>query len=58
MTRPSIPRIESIGDIGIHSIKQVSSQKQFNECRLSPLYDEEPRCSMRAMRSMVSIVEY
>jgi hypothetical protein len=40
--RPSSPKIESSGDIGIASIKLVLRKNKFNEYRVSPFYDEEP----------------
>src|SRR5690606_17066033 len=42
MSRPSSPRIESSGDIGITSVKPVLRKNKSSECRSSPLHDEEP----------------
>src|SRR5690606_33041281 len=42
MNRPSRPRIESSGDIGIASVRRVLRKNKSSECRASPLYDEEP----------------
>src|SRR5690606_42012019 len=41
-TSPGIPRIESIGDIGIVSFRRVLRKNKSNECRSSPDHDEEP----------------
>ncbi|WP_226955397.1 Arm DNA-binding domain-containing protein, partial [Mesopusillimonas faecipullorum] len=41
-TSPGIPKIKSIGDIGIASIKRVLRKNKSNECRASPFYEVEP----------------